>query len=93
MKLSVVEFRPCNMIQFEKVHSATSSTRLGTVSDLKKKTPVQFCVRVAESFEIIQCLSVGSLEQFLFNKATGIRHLRLMVELLAFCIVTDVPNC
>ena len=56
-----MKFRPCNMIQFEKVHSASSSTRLGAVSDLQKEDPVQFCVRVVESFEIIQCLSATGL--------------------------------
>jgi hypothetical protein len=38
-KLSIVELRPCSMIQFEKVHSTTSSTRLGAVSDLQKEYP------------------------------------------------------
>jgi hypothetical protein len=30
---------PCHMIQFEKVHSTTSSTRLGAVSDLQIEDP------------------------------------------------------
>jgi hypothetical protein len=55
----------------------------------KKKTPVHFCVRVVVSFEIIQYLSATGLLFWYFrtifcNNATGICHLRLMVELLAF---------
>jgi hypothetical protein len=55
----------------------------------KKKTPVQFCVHVVVSFEITQCLSATGLlfwyfRTIFFNNATGICHLRLMVELLAF---------
>jgi len=44
------------------------------------------------AFRLLDCC-FGILEQFFFNNATGICHLRLMVELLAFCLVTDVPNC
>jgi hypothetical protein len=88
MKLSGVEFRPCNVIQFERSTQLLHLPGWVLSQTYNKKSVVQFCVRVVERFEpysvfrLLDCC-VGILEQFVFNNAKGICHLIVMVSLLA----------